>query len=79
MVSHLDCVVSLAAAVEAAPAAYVRPAVLDEGEGRRVLRLREARHPVLEQMPGVSFIPNDLTVERDEGYFSIITGPNLGK
>ena len=78
VLSHLDCVVSLATAVEAAPAAYVKPTVLDE-TGEKRLVLREARHPVLEQMPAVSFIPNDFNVEGDLGSFSIITGPNLGE
>lgn len=47
----------MAGAVGSAPADYVKPSLLPAGEGDTVLR--EARHPVLERMDDMTFIPND--------------------
>lgn len=41
-----------------APEAYVKPKVLEKGEGSLILK--EARHPLLEIQDDVSFIPNDV-------------------
>ena len=76
VLSRLDCLVSFAVAADSAPLPYVKPEVLDEEDGEQVLELREARHPILEQM-GVNFIPNDVNLDRKSN-FKIITGPNLG-
>jgi DNA mismatch repair protein MSH2 len=46
--------------------------------GQADIILLEARHPNLEVQDDVSFIPNDVTLKRDESEFLIITGPNMG-
>ncbi|HEX2616558.1 MAG TPA: DNA mismatch repair protein MutS, partial [Flavobacteriales bacterium] len=54
---------------------YARPQ-LTEGA---VLRIRAARHPVIEQQlpPGEPYIANDLTLDPDEAQLIVITGPNM--
>ncbi len=52
---------------------YVRPTV----HTGYALRLRGARHPVVEtMMPREDFIPNDVTLD-EEGRIIILTGPNM--
>lgn len=52
---------------------YCRP-VLDDGP---VIETRAGRHPVVEQnLPGLSFVPNDVRLSPDEQVL-IITGPNM--
>jgi DNA mismatch repair protein MutS len=59
----------------AAERGYCRPALADEP----VLRVRDGRHPVLDQtMPPGTFVPNDVVMGTDEGTVLLITGPNMG-
>jgi DNA mismatch repair protein MutS len=51
---------------------YVRPEVYDGFE----LILKDARHPVLYETMKEDFIPNDIDLSND-GFFHIITGPNM--
>jgi DNA mismatch repair protein MSH2 len=76
LIAHLDVIISFAQAAESAPFPYVKPNILT-GESDR-LELRGARHPCLERQEDVSFIPNNLSMERDKKEFLIITGPNMG-
>ena len=53
---------------------YVRPALNDDG----FLRIRQGRHPVVEQrMKDGGFVPNDTELDTDENRMMIITGPNM--
>jgi len=53
---------------------HARPVVRDEG----VLDLRDARHPVLEQvLVDERFVPNDTTLSPDGCQIMLITGPNM--
>ncbi len=53
---------------------HVRPEVRDEG----VLRIREGRHPVLEQsLNGERFVPNDTDLDGAAQQIMLITGPNM--
>ncbi len=53
---------------------YCRPKVADEG----VLRIREGRHPVLEQVQTTErFVPNDTDLDGQARQIGLITGPNM--
>lgn len=53
---------------------YCRPQVADEG----VLRIREGRHPVLEQVQTAErFVPNDTDLDGQNRQIGLITGPNM--
>ncbi|HEY0978888.1 MAG TPA: DNA mismatch repair protein MutS, partial [Flavobacteriales bacterium] len=54
---------------------YCRP-VIDEGHQ---LRIRDGRHPVIEQQlpPGEPFIANDVTLDPANAQLIVITGPNM--
>lgn len=42
------------------------------------LDLQGARHPILERLqPGEPFVPNDITLDKQNGFEMIITGPNM--
>jgi len=51
---------------------YIRPQVYDGFE----LILKDARHPVLYETMKEDFVPNDIDLS-DDGFFHIITGPNM--
>jgi DNA mismatch repair protein MutS len=53
---------------------YARPSVTEGA----VLRIRNGRHPVVEQMPDAErFVPNDTLLDGRENQLAIITGPNM--
>ncbi|OLL22825.1 DNA mismatch repair protein msh-2 [Neolecta irregularis DAH-3] len=76
VIAHLDVIISFAHVSVYAPAPYVRPKMNQRGQEKCVLV--EARHPCLEVQDDVSFIPNDVLLERGKSEFLIITGPNMG-
>ena len=51
---------------------YVRPEV---GDGA-IIDIRQGRHPVVERMVD-GFVPNDLTLDREQQRLTILTGPNM--
>ena len=70
-IAILDVVLSLA--LVARKFGYVRPRMMDSTD----LEIMEGRHPVIEaENPGLSFVPNDLSI-RDDRRILIITGPNM--
>ena len=52
---------------------YTKPYIHSEDE----LKVREGRHPVVESRTD-SFVPNDVTLDRQERQLVILTGPNMG-
>jgi DNA mismatch repair protein MutS len=57
----------------AAECSYVRPQVVEDS----TLRIRDGRHPVLEQVLEEEFVPNDIDMDAREGRLLVITGPNM--
>ena len=76
VLAHLDVIVSFAHVSVHAPTAYVKPTLHPRGTGNTVLK--EARHPCMEMQDDISFITNDVSLERGSSEFLIITGPNMG-
>jgi DNA mismatch repair protein MutS len=72
VLAQIDVLASLAEL--AVSRQYVRPALVDEP----ILRLLDARHPVLDQtLPPGTFVPNDVLLDGDNGLLWLITGPNM--
>jgi DNA mismatch repair protein MutS len=69
--ARLDVLVSLARV--ASERSYIKPRLVDEP----VLEIRDGRHPVLEQLLGSEFVPNDVALGGEHARVGIITGPNM--
>jgi len=69
--ARLDVLAALARV--ASERAYVKPAIVDDP----VLDIRDGRHPVLEQVLGSEFVPNDVALGGEHPRVAIITGPNM--
>ena len=52
---------------------YIRPTITDGKE----LIIVEGKHPVLAQMLGAEFVPNDVSLGADGKDIAVITGPNM--
>ena len=76
VIAEIDVLVSLAHVASNAPTQYVRPLLSPAGQGDLILK--ESRHPCVEVMDDVSFIPNDIDLIRSSSRLQIITGPNMG-
>jgi DNA mismatch repair protein MSH2 len=76
VLAHLDVIVAFSHVSVHAPTAYTRPTIHPRGTGNTTLK--EARHPCMEMQDDISFITNDVTLERGTSEFLIITGPNMG-
>ncbi|MDQ2889995.1 MAG: DNA mismatch repair protein MutS [Gemmatimonadota bacterium] len=71
VIAELDVLATLGEVAESE--GYVRPVLTDGFD----LRITRGRHPVVERMmPREKFIPNDVTLTRDERVI-ILTGPNM--
>ncbi|MCO5275894.1 MAG: DNA mismatch repair protein MutS [Flavobacteriales bacterium] len=62
-------------AINAAEWKYTRPGI----NAGNVLRIRDGRHPVIEQQlpPGEPYVANDLTLDPAQAQLLVITGPNM--
>lgn len=72
LVARLDCLTALAEVSEKYH--YVRPRFTQDGS----LRIKEGRHPVVEQvLPVGNFVANDVLMDDKERQILLITGPNM--
>jgi DNA mismatch repair protein MutS len=70
-IARLDALQSLA--VTASLYGYRRPTV----DNTSIIDISAGRHPVLEQLGGDPFVPNDLYLDPRQKQFALITGPNM--
>lgn len=70
-VARLDVFASFAEV--AVTSSYVRPELYTDGR----LKIREGRHPVVEAMLKIPFVPNDTDMNTADSRCSVITGPNM--
>ena len=71
-IAKLDVLCSLACV--ASDNRYCKPDINIKG----VLELKESRHPVVEQLlKDTLFVPNDVTLDKQQNSTAIITGPNM--
>jgi DNA mismatch repair protein MutS len=70
-IAQCDCLTGLA--YLARRRNYVRPKMTT---GREFI-INEGKHPVLSEMLGAQFVPNDITLSGQAGDILIITGPNM--
>ncbi|CAH1176302.1 unnamed protein product [Phaedon cochleariae] len=75
LTATIDVFVSFATAAISAHIPYVRPKLQKAGTG--ILKLKQVRHPCLEAQDNISFIPNDVSFEKDDKLLYVITGPNM--
>jgi DNA mismatch repair protein MutS len=73
LLAELDLLAGLAEV--ARRGSWCRPDVVEVGE----LHLRQARHPVIEQVlpAGERFVPNDVTLSFEREQILLLTGPNM--
>ncbi|MBR7552964.1 DNA mismatch repair protein MutS [Allobacillus sp. GCM10007491] len=69
-ISKIDCLLSFAIVSEENN--YTKPMLNDEQQ----LRIREGRHPVVEQVMKEMFVPNDIQMDETTDIL-LITGPNM--
>ncbi|CDH49315.1 dna mismatch repair protein [Lichtheimia corymbifera JMRC:FSU:9682] len=74
VLAHMDVLLSFAFVSIMAPAPYIRPQMQMSGD----VVLQDARHPCLEMQDDVEFIANDVSMQKGNSEFQIITGPNMG-
>ncbi|MEJ2650007.1 MAG: DNA mismatch repair protein MutS, partial [Sedimentisphaerales bacterium] len=70
-IAQCDCLVSLAYIAKRRK--YIRPKVTDNDR----LIIHEGKHPVLAEMLGPEFVPNDTELGKGSGQIIVITGPNM--
>jgi DNA mismatch repair protein MutS len=73
VVSQLDCLLSFSSIAK--KNSYVKPSVNNSSN----LVIKQGRHPVIEQQleMGESYVPNDVTLNREKQQIMMITGPNM--
>ena len=70
-IAQCDCLTALAYLAKRRN--YIRPKVTGSGE----LIIHEGKHPVLSEMLGSEFVPNDVELGDGAGDILVITGPNM--
>ncbi|MHC4694752.1 MAG: DNA mismatch repair protein MutS, partial [Planctomycetota bacterium] len=69
--AQCDCLTALA--YMAKRRGYIRPKITDTGR----LFINEGKHPVVAEMLGAEFVPNDIELGEKSGDVLLVTGPNM--
>lgn len=77
ILARIDVLCSFAHVSSYAPIPYIKPNMHDMGSEKKT-HLINSRHPVVELQDDVTFISNDVELEKGTSEFLIITGPNMG-
>ena len=56
---------------------YVKPDILEMGDGDGVIEIKKGRHPIVESIQDKEFISNDTYLNRKDCYMGVLTGPNM--
>ncbi len=56
---------------------YTRPEIHEMGEKNGLLKIKNGRHPVVEQNITEEFINNDIEIDTEKQRLQILTGPNM--
>lgn len=75
IIAELDVMTSFAVFVTTSKDVFGWPEILPAG---REIKLTGVRHPCVEKEEKVYYIPNDISLTRNEQELLIITGPNMG-
>lgn len=70
--AHLDCLLSLAAVAN--QPGYCKPEYVDHVS----IKVENGRHPMVEQLLGGNFVPNDVSFDCNDCRTMVLTGPNMG-
>jgi len=70
-IAQCDCLTALA--YLAKRRGYIRPKMTDSGE----FLIAEGKHPVVAEMLGPEFVPNDIELGEKAGDVILVTGPNM--
>jgi DNA mismatch repair protein MutS len=71
VVASIDCLASFAQS--AVNFRYVKPSIVTEGD----LVIHDGRHPVVEQLNDISFVPNNTHLGAQSTSLMLLTGPNM--
>lgn len=73
LLARIDCLLSFAVIAENRN--YCKPEFVDGSS----LRIKDGRHPVIEQQmhPGQEYVPNDIFLDNNTQQIIILTGPNM--
>lgn len=76
LLSSIDVFCAFAFVTSSCISSYVRPILEKNGE---VLEMKSSRHPLIESnLLLKNFIPNDISMNKEDKRLNIITGPNMG-
>jgi DNA mismatch repair protein MutS len=70
-IATVDCLASFAHTAD--HERYVKPSITNDGE----IKIEDGRHPVVEKLRDVSFVPNNTLLNNTEQQLIVITGPNM--
>ncbi len=56
---------------------YIRPTIYAMGENSHTIKIKNGRHPIVEQNSDQEFVSNDLEMDDENNRLIILTGPNM--